>query len=187
MNKVSDNTYMSASAPKKKGKKKLAVIAGVAATFMIPAAAWAAVELFGFGTIDAAASTTQNLVVDPASVQLTNKLVPGQTVGAKAIVNNPNDFPVTVTGVLVQDSSVATNPASVECANTVHLVTTGAGPTYPGAGGGASSKQAIAAPVTIAPGASVWITVPASVKQDASATQLCGVKANFAVVGQIGS
>jgi hypothetical protein len=175
------------AAPKRTwSKKKLAVIGGVTATFLIPAAAWAAVTLFGFGTFDADAATTQNLTVNNATAHLTGKLVPGATVGAKADVTNPNDFPVSVTGVLVQNNSVAVSPATPACADSVHLIGT-AGPTYPGTGGGASTKQDSGAPVTIAPGATVTITVPQSVKQDASATTLCGVHANFAVVAQVGS
>lgn len=169
-------------------RKQVAVATAIGAVLVAPGAAWAAYQLFGFGEINAAAAVTQNLTVANESAQLTKKLVPGQTVGAKAVVNNPNDFPVTVTEVLVRDSSLAVVPAVpadlAACQQSVHVVGT-PGASWPG-GSGTATKQAIAEPVVIAPGESKWITVPNAVRQDASATKLCGIKAEFAVVGNVG-
>lgn len=185
-----DTASFAAVPPKKKrNKRKIAVVSSIAAVLIAPAAAWAAVTLFGFGTFDAAAATTLNLTIDPGTAVLTSSLTPGHTVGAKAVVRNPNDFPVKVTGVILRNSTLAVTakaPATpadqTNCETTVHPV--GSAGTWPGAGGGAGTVQVIAAPITIAPGDAQLVTVPASVKQDASGTALCGVHADFAVIAE---
>lgn len=169
----------------KNKKKKVAFVSAVVAAFAIPGVAWAAIELFGFGSIDAAAATTQNLTVNNSSAQLTGKLVPGSTVGSKATVTNPNTFDVKVTGVILKVDSLAVTPNSAECNTTVHPI--GTATTWPGTGGGAGLLQTVAEQVTIPAGQTVWVEVPEAVRQDASASTLCGVKADFAVRGQVGS
>lgn len=170
---------------KRSKKRKIAFVVGVVGAGLLPIAAYAAVQLFGFGTLDSAAATTQNLTVNNESAQLVGKLVPGSTVGAKAVVNNPNDFPVTVTAVIVRNSSLAVTPNTADCQNTVHVI--GSATTWPGDGGGAGTLQAIESNVTIAAHSAGWVTVPQAVKQDESATTLCGVHAEFAVRAQTAS
>lgn len=163
-------------------KKKAIVVSGLVAALALPAAAWAAVELFGFGTLDAAAATTQNLTVDPKTTQLIGKLIPGSTVGVQAEVTNPNDFPVTVNAVIVNNKKFTGTPDNSKvCVSSVHLV--GTPTTWPdgGGGGGAGTLQDIKAPVTIPAGKSAVVEVPKSVSQDAAATVLCGVHVEFAV------
>lgn len=173
-------------------KRKYAFVAAVAAVLVgFPLAAWAAVALFGFGSFDSAAATTQNLTVDNSTAVLTSGLTPGNTVGAKADVKNPNNFPVTVTGVIVRNSTLTTTAsptgdraAQADCNATVQPVGTAA--TFPGTSE-AGTKQAIAANVVIPPGATRTVTIPAAVKQLDTATHLCGVHADFAVVAQTAS
>lgn len=175
--------HRAATSGSKRNRKRL-VVAGTAALIVAGGAgtAWAAYALFGFGQINTDAAVTQNLTVNNTSAQLTGTLVPGKTVGAKAVVTNPNDFAVTVTNVIVRNSTLAVNPNTAECQNTVHVI--GSATTWPGEGGGPGTLQALAANVTIAGGESAWVTVPNAVKQDASATTLCGIKADFAVKAQ---
>lgn len=146
--------------------------------------AWAAYSIFGYGHLDSAAAVTQNLTVNNESAVLTKKLVPGQTVGAKAVVTNPNDFSVTVTNVIVRNSSVAVNPNNAACQQSVHLI--GTPTTWPD-GGDAATLQQITENVVINPGESKWVEVTQAVKQDADATVLCGVSADFAVKAQTAS
>lgn len=165
-------------------KRRKAIVGGVAGLALLGSGtAYAAIALFGFGTINSAPATVSNLEVDNASAQLTKKLVPGGTAGAKAVVKNTNDFPVIINEVLVKDASLAVTPDTAECQNSVHLLGTG-GATWPGDGGGTATTQPVAEQVQIAPGQSAWVTVTNAVRQDASATTLCGVKADFAVKGQ---
>lgn len=184
-----DQSVPATKSRKRWGKKKIAFASGVALVGVIPAAAWAAVNIFGFGTFDAAAAATQNLTVNNTTATLTGSLTPGNTVGAKADVTNPNDYPVTVTGVVLRNSTLAVTakaPATAadqtSCETTVHPV--GTAGTYPGPGGGAGTVQTIAANVTIPAGQTRTVTVPSAVKQDASGTALCAVHADFAVVAQ---
>jgi hypothetical protein len=177
--------YASTAAPTSKRKRwtkrKVAFVATISTVLLAPIAAYAAVQIFGFGQIDSAAAATLNLNVDSNSAQLVHTLAPGQTVGAKVAVNNPNDFPVKVTSVLIQDSSLHGQGTGCD-ESTLHPVGV-AGPAYPGAGGGTSTKLT-SDPVTIAGGTSVWVNVPQAVKQDVTANAMCGVKAKFAVTAE---
>jgi hypothetical protein len=186
----------SVAAPKKTrktwGKKKTALVATGAVAAIGGGTAWAAVALFGFGTFNADAATTQNLTVDNASAVLTGSLTPGNSVGAKANVTNPNDFPVTVTGVILRNSTLtvtAKAPAAAgdqaNCEATVTPI--GTATTWPGSGGGAGTLQAIQANVTIPPGQTRTVIVPQAVKQSEAGTALCGVHADFAVKAQTAS
>ncbi|MFI5935958.1 hypothetical protein [Actinoplanes sp. NPDC051494] len=67
-------------------------------------AAWAAVTLYGSGDADVAATQLQNLTVD--NIGVTAPLLPGETVGAKGIVHNPNNFPVRVISVIIRQEGL---------------------------------------------------------------------------------
>ncbi len=176
---IESGSHRRAAGFKKWGRKR--TIATVAAVLVIAGGgtAWAAYLLYGFGTITSNKAVTQGLVVDNASAQLTKKLVPGQTVGAKAVVQNPNDFPVKVTGVIVRTEGQTVNPNTPACQTTVKVE--GTGTTWPGEGGGPATAQPVVGTVVIAPGGSEWVTVAEAVSQDAGATELCGFSAQFAV------
>lgn len=173
-------------------RKKVIVATVLAVVAVGGGTAWAAVELFGFGSFNSAAATTQELTVVQNTGVLTSSLTPGNTVGAKADVHNPNDFPVTVTAVILRNSTLtvtakapATAADQTSCEQTVHPV--GTAGTWPGSGGGAGTVQAIAANVTIPAGQTRTVTVPAAVKQEDTGTALCGVHADFAVRAQTAS
>lgn len=170
--------------PAKKGwskKRKYAIVGGGLAAVLIPTAAWAAITLFGFGNFSADAAAAGTLTVD--NVALTNTLVPGGTAGTKGIVHNPNDYPIKVLHVLVQDSSVKGTGNGCD-QNSLTLLGT-AGQAYPTAdGGGTAHKQDVADQVTIPAGGAAWVTVPQTVKQNASATVACGVTGKFAVAAE---
>jgi hypothetical protein len=178
---IRDNaTAIAGRAAKKKSRK----IWGLAAfgTVFAGGAAFAAVQLFGFGSIDADAATLKSL--DVSNVHLTGTLVPGSSVGGSSYVGNGNDFTVKVKGIIIQDSSLAVKGDGCDPTS---LTVGGASATYPGSGGGAGHLINLATPVTITAGNTVEVNVPGVVSQAASATKLCGVKANFAVVAEVGN
>lgn len=166
-------------AAKRKSRKIWAFAA--AGTLFATGAAYAAVQLFSYGTINQAEATLQQLNLTDA--KLTGSLVPGQTVGGSVKVSNPNDFPVKVTAVILKDSSLAATGANCDPAT---VAPGGAVAAYPT--GGAGHKIALASPVTInGGGGPVTITVPGAVSQAGTATGLCAVSADFAVEASIGS
>lgn len=166
----------------KRKSRKVWTLAGVG-TLFAGGAAFAAVQLFGYGTLDAEAATLKNL--DVSGVQLSGSLVPGASVGGKGYVGNGNDFDVKVTAIIVQDNSVQLKGAGCD----PKTLTFGgvAVASYPGQGGGPGHRIALAAPVTIQAGKTVEVKANNVVSQDASANALCGVKVNFAVEAQVGS
>jgi hypothetical protein len=179
-NAVRANAAKIAGKAAKRKSRKIWALAGLG-TLAAGGAAFAAVNLFGFGTLEQGPATMKNLTV--ASPKLTGSLVPGQSVGGTANVGNENDFPVKVVAVIVKDASVQTSGA--DC-NPNTLTLNGTAPvTYPG--GGAGHRVSLAAPVTIPAGEAKPITVANIISQQASATGLCGVKADFAVEAQVGN
>lgn len=179
---IRDNvTQIAGKAAKRKSRKVWALAA--VGTIFAGGAAFAAVQLFGFGSIDAQAATLKNLKVENA--HLVGTLAPGQTVGGASDVTNENDFAVKVTGVILQDSSLAVTGAGCDGAT----VSPGGTPvaSYPGSGGGAGHLITLAAPVTLAAGEAKTITAANVVSQAATASALCGVKANFAIVASVGN
>ena len=165
----------------KRRSRKIWALAAVGTVFA-GGAAFAAVQLFGYGSIDAQAATMKNLTVSGA--HLTGSLVPGKSVGGASDVGNGNDFDVKVTGVIVQDSSLAVTGAGCDAGS---LTLNGTSATYPGPGGGAGHLITLTTPVTIAAGEGKTVTVANVVSQASTATALCGVKANFAVVASVGN
>lgn len=178
---------------KKSTKRRKMIIAGVAAAaILVPSAAWAAVELFGFGSINAAASTTSNLTVN-GTPTLDHKLVPGQTVGVSGSIHNPNDFAVTVNQVILRNASLHATPpsGSTEAQCKISLAGGTSGSTSFPPHGGASAEPGtvftLASPVNVPANGDANVTVPNVVKQDASASILCGFTADYAVRAQVGS
>lgn len=164
--------------PRRWAKRKLLAVFAAVGVLAMGGTAWAAMTLFGFGTLNASAATTAGLKVNNASVQLVGNLVPGTTVGASLQVSNPNDFPVTVTAVVVKDSSLKILPNVLSCTTSVHVV--GTATVWPGIGGGAA-KLLDVKDVTVAAHHTATILVPQVVKQDLGASILCGLKADIAV------
>lgn len=170
------------AAPKKRWtKRKIAFVTGIGTLLLAPAAAWAAVTFFGLGTFDATAAAPSLTVSDG---QLTGSLIPGRTVGGKAIVHNPNDFPITVTSVVIRDDGLAATGVVCDIA-TVHPQ--GTHGTF-AAPAGAGFRTVLSTPVTVAAnGGAEWVSITNAVAQDAGATGLCAVHANIAVEATAGS
>lgn len=174
--------------------KKKFVVGGVAAAVLVPSAAWAAVTLFGFGDYTASAGVSTNLAV-LGTPTFTKTLAPGETVGLKVSVKNPNTFPVKVTDLIAKKSassiippigktvaacamSAATGSATVDFpAEGLSAGITDGGTEFAAGGGG----------TIIPPGDTTEITFPAVVTQASTATALCGVSGHYAIKGQAGS
>jgi hypothetical protein len=143
-------------------------------------AAFAAVQLFGYGTINQGPASLKDLVV--ANARLTNSLVPGKTASGQVDAGNQNDFDVVATAVIIKDSSLSSSGADCDSST---LTLGGSAVSYPG--GGSGHQIALAAPVTIPAGQARTLTVPNVVSQASTATGLCGVHGDFAVVAQVGN
>jgi hypothetical protein len=176
---VAGKTEAAEKIAKRKSRKIWAFSA--VGTVLAGGAAFAAVQLFGYGSIDQGAATMQNLTV--SSPKLSNTLVPGKSVGGQANVGNSNDFDVKVTGFILKDASLAGQGEGCDPAT---LTPGGTATTYP-VGGGAGHLIAVSPAVTIPAGQERTISAPGVVSQSATATALCGVKAEFAVVAQVGN
>lgn len=181
----SQATRSAARTSKKWGRKRTIAVVSAAVILGGSGTAWAAYQLFGFGQIKTDIAVTKGLTVNNSTAKLTKQLVPGQTAGATVEVTNPNDFPVTVTGVITSVKTLKIDGTAKDCLTTVKLV--GAAGTYPGEGGGDGVVQAIKENVVIAPGSTGLVTVPEYVKQDGTSTGLCTIQADFAVKGQTAS
>ncbi len=183
--------YKSATAKKRFWTKKKAVVAGVLASFAIPAVAYAAVFIFGFGTATVAANTTAELTIltgsDYTETGFTPALVPGGQTSYRVAVRNNNAFPVTVNGLIVENTFEVTGGTAGQC-DISHVSTTNATATSAG------STQTVTGKLTtltgqnaLAPGEQAYYTFPNVLKQASTATKLCGVTADFAVQGSVGS
>lgn len=178
-NAVITNARQTAGKAARRKSRKIWVLAGLG-TALAGGAAFAAVQLFGYGSIDQGAATLKDLTI--ADAKLTNTLVPGATVGGTGQVTNDNDFAVQVTGLIIKDAGLQGTGAAC----TASTLTPGGTPTtYPT--GGTGHLITLASPVTIPANSVRTVTVPGVVSQASNATGLCGVKADFAVVAQVGN
>lgn len=172
----------------KRNRRKIIVVSALAAVLVLPAAAWAAVNLFGFGTFEQAAGTATELQII-GTPTTTKSLAPGQTVGVTGVVRNPNDYPIKVTGIIIKKDSVqVTGGTATECKLTFGPA--GAPAEFPAhapdAAVAGSTGFAVSPSVEIPANDQRAVTVANVIKQDSSATKLCGVKAAYAVVGIVG-
>ncbi len=174
--------------------KKKAVIAGIGSTFLIPAAAWAAVSIFGFGSITAGATpTTGELTIIDGQypTEVAPALAPGSSANVKIAVRNNNAYPVKVTGLIVKTSSLTygTGTTAEQC----DIQLNGTAATFPlnGEGGDGGAGKLVSLPAaeqaTLEPNAQQYFTFPEVFTQRATATKLCSVGAQYAVKGQAGS
>ncbi len=170
---------------KKWGRKRTVAVVTALVLAGGAGSAFAAYQLFGFGSVKSDVAVTKGLTVQSSTAKLTKQLVPGSTAGVTVEVTNPNDFPVTVTGVVASTSSLKIDGNSKDCLTTVKLV--GTAGKYPGPDGGEGTIMKIEKNVSILPGNSGTVTVPEFVKQDPSGTALCSIAADFAVQGQTAS
>jgi hypothetical protein len=166
----------------KKNRRKAAAIIGGVTAVVVGGTAWAAVTLFGFGTADVAATSSQNLTVD--GVVATSALVPGGTAGAKGVVHNPNNFPVKVTAVIIYSDGL--HGQGVGC-DEATLTPKGVYGSY-GPDSKPGFKTVLTPPVTVAGnGGAEWVEIPQAVSQAAAATKFCGFKANVGVEALAGN
>lgn len=171
-------------------RKQIIVASAAGAVLLAPAAAFAAVQIFGFGDFTGTAAANGTLQVVNGTAGLTKTLAPGQTVGVKGNVKNPNDYPIKVTDLYVKNSSVAISGGSAtECKITLNGGTAAAFPKPEGGfeAAGTATKFTLPTAVEIPAGFTVQVTVPNVIKQDDSATKMCGVSASYAVGGIVGS
>jgi hypothetical protein len=168
----------------KKKSRKYTVVGGGLAVLLAGGAAYAAVQLFGFGDASVNASATQNLTID--NFETLTPLYPGATVGAKAIVHNPNNFPVKVTSVIIRKEGLSGKGAGCD-ESTLHAKGVYNANYGPGVGEGWKTALTGSAQKVIAPNSAEWVSIPEAVSQDESATVMCGFNAKIAVTAQTGN
>ncbi len=176
----------------KKRKRKVVIASVIGAAVLIPGAAWAAVNIFGFGNFEAAAAANGTLQIVDGTAGLTKTLAPGQTVGVKGNVKNTNDYDITVTDLYVKKAGlqVTGGDNATVCKVSFAGGTDAAYPKADGSGfeaNGTAVKFELATPAVIPAGFTKQITVADVIKQDASATKMCGVKADYAVGAKVGN
>lgn len=169
------------STPKRRNWKKIGIGAAIAAILVVPTAAYAAIELFGFGQFNSEVGTTKVLTIDTMS--LTSSLVPGQTSGAKGVVHNSNDFPVTVTSVIIRKTGMDFSGLGCD-PNTLHPFGV---VVHAGGDVGDGWETVLPTPITVPANGASWVTLDKALSQDAAASALCGVQANVAVRVEVGS
>lgn len=171
-------------------KRKMAVAGVAAAAVLIPASAWAAVAIFGFGSFTQAAETTAGTLTISGTPHLTAKILPGSKVGLVTTIQNPTDAAVSVTGIIVDtDPSTFTVTPAAGCHLT--LVSGGTTDSIPAHGAitttHAGQRYAPDHAISIPAGGSETVTFPNIFQQAASDTVLCGVSGQYAIRGGIGS
>lgn len=177
----------------KKRKRKVIIGSAVAAAVLIPGAAWAAVNIFGFGSFEADAAANGTITVAPGTTSLTKTLAPGETVGVKGNVTNGNDYKITVTDLYVKKSTLAvTGGTPAECDISFAGGVDAPMPKVGGGDEGPNTAVKFTLPgggveIPAGPGYTKQIVVNNVIKQASTATKMCGVKADYAVGAKVGS
>lgn len=168
-----DENVVAATMRKRAVKKsrKYLVFGAIAATFLIPAGAWAFITISGHGSGEAAAFQPTDLQVSGVSF---TPLFPGSTTDAHLHVKNTNPFPVKLQSV----SSSALNTLNgsgcgTDGANLSGIVATN----------GSKNLSGDNAPTLPANGGEADITVPAVAGLSSAATGPCGFKVTLNVTG----
>lgn len=176
-------SYVKSEAVKaaKKKSRKYTVVGGALAIALAGGAAYAAVQLLGFGDASVDAASTQNLTID--NFQTVSPLYPGATVGAKAIVHNPNNFPVKVTAVVIRQEGLSGKGTGCDNGS---LHPKGVEGEY-GDSVGHGWKTVVSPAVPVAANSAAWVQIDQAVSQDASATAMCGFNAKIAVTAETGN
>ncbi|MBG0561729.1 hypothetical protein [Actinoplanes aureus] len=94
--------------------KRSAVIAGVTAVALSGGAAWAAITGWGIEGSGEASAKAAEIKKLKATSSFTKNLYPGLATKMATTVENPNEFPVQLTGT-VGVADVTVNPASNDC------------------------------------------------------------------------
>jgi hypothetical protein len=164
----------------KRKSRKIWAFAAVG-TLFAGSAAFAAVSLYGSGTFESTTAELKPLTVRANTGKFTKSLVPGATVGATGVIQNPNDFPVQVIGIVIKDSGYEVTGTGCKPET---LQPKGVLGNYGEAGNGYKFDVT---PKTIAAGGAETITIAEVLSQDPKADALCAVKANFGIIAQVGS
>lgn len=177
------NTY---GTRKRRFTRKQVIIASVAgAVLLAPGAAYAAVKIFGLGEGAVDGTAVQNLTID--NIGLESPLVPGATVDGKAIVHNPNNFPVKISTAYIRaEGTTGTGPAGSNCATAGIVKPGGVAGNYGPPIGQGWKIDLPGSGVAIPKNGAVWITVPNAVTLSSDADALCGFSGKFAVEGTVG-
>lgn len=163
---------------------KRTLVGGTLGAIMAGGAAFAAVTIFGGGHVAAAATVPNALTVDNA--QFVSDLLPGSAADVKAIVHNPNNFPVKVTSVIIKDAGAT--GSGTGCVNsTLHIGGTSGTFAVSASESAAGHQITLSSPVTVAANGAEWVTAPAAVSQDAGAIAFCGFAADVAVTATAGN
>ncbi len=179
-------------APVKKGfwTKKKIIAGAAAAAILVPSAAYAAINIFGFGSITAAEATNAVLTIDDQTypTQISPVLAPGQNSNVKIAVKNTNPFPVKVNGLIVK------TPIGYNGSNTAaqcDITVKGDTVNYPkpdGSDSGVNGKKTtLTTPVNLNAGQVLYVEFNDVFEQASTADKICTVAADFAVTGTAGS
>ena len=103
-------------------RKKIAVIAAVVLALGAAAVGVAAWVISGNGNGVAQSSSILSLVVTNDATKLTTKLRPGASADVQLNVENPNDFPVTLTAVT--SNGLITSDNETSCLGAVNVTFT---------------------------------------------------------------
>jgi hypothetical protein len=165
----SEKVFQDQATARKRRNRKVAIGSTLAAVLIIPAGAYAAVTIFGKGSLTAEAYQSQGLTV--SEEKLSKKLFPGAEADLTMKVTNPNPFPVKVTQV-----EPTGNPTNVTAGCDLSKVSgpVGANPAY---------SIPVAAQQTVPGGGDAVVTIPKAVKLDLSATQGCGFTIAIKITG----
>ena len=96
----------------KKGHRRVLTLGGSVGVFLVGSMVFAAWLVPGTGQGYSKAKQAQALTTDDVGATTTDQLYPGATGDVKVKVNNPNPFPVTVTGV---DANGAVDSDKANC------------------------------------------------------------------------
>ncbi|MDQ4145216.1 MAG: hypothetical protein M3198_16045 [Actinomycetota bacterium] len=98
----------------KKSRRRLLTLAASVAMLIVGSVVFAAWLVPGTGSGYAKAKQSQALTTDDVGAITTSQLYPGASGDVKVKVNNPNPFPVTITGVDANGAISSDNPACTD-------------------------------------------------------------------------
>lgn len=164
----SERVFQDLATKRKRRNRKVAIGSTLAAVLIIPTGAYAAMTIFGNGSVTAEAYQSQGLTV--SEEHLSKSLFPGAEADIVMRVTNPNPFPVKVTRI-----ELAGDPTNVTAGCDLSKVS---GPVA-----GTAYDIPVASQGTVPAGDNSVITIPKAIKLDLSATQGCGFKFGIKITG----
>ena len=159
-----------AKAAAKKKTRKFYVFGAAGAVLLTAGGAWAAMTLFGDGSLTAAAYEAKNLVV--SEERLSKELYPVAEADLVFKVTNNNPFPVKINQI---EATGAPKNVTAACDLSKVSGPVGGNPAYSIP---ESQQQTV-----LGEGGSAIVTIPKAVKLDLSATKGCGLTVGIKVTG----